>query len=183
MNDKPVDKLAGVGSGSGESFQYSYKISRLHSKDKLPVRQFPGAASADITGLQKGNLFVVGVFLQQKGKDLEDWDWVVQCNCGYYEIRTYHNLKDRNNKHDCCLKCEKGRELVKKQTPKKCCENCRYWKYDRVVKNETAIIRVGLCKEISKHILTDAHGNKSYVDNPPFEIQRTFYCNRYNEDL
>ncbi len=177
-NEIPVNALAGRVTGKGESFQQSYHIQRPHSKTKLPVGQYSGDSDNDISGLRKNRLVAVGPLLHQRNK-AENLDWVVRCDCGYYETRTLYAWKDSANPKDCCLKCERGQTMARKEKPSKCCDSCRFWAYQRVASHNNAVIRLGSCKEISKHRFVDAHGNKSYMENEPFETQRTFYCHRY----
>jgi len=68
MNDKPVNKLAGIVSGKGEGYQQSYQLTRTHSKTKIPVGQYLGDKHDDLTGKRKGMLTVISISLHQPKK-------------------------------------------------------------------------------------------------------------------
>ncbi len=107
----PVNKMSALVLSQTEEIEPEYKINRVHSLERLPTTQFLGKKEHDLTGMKKGTLTVVGVFLKQNGKAVGNTRWVVLCACGYYEVRSTRGLKNEKNTLDCCTRCQKNNKM------------------------------------------------------------------------
>lgn len=74
----------------------------IHTQQPLPLRALPpNPGLTDFTGLKIGKITVLGLFANPGGL------WVVQCECGIYEVRRGAALKQtRPVAADDCYRCE-----------------------------------------------------------------------------
>lgn len=59
----------------------------------------------DLTGRKKGTLTVIGVSYSTLGSSGKGLRWVVQCDCGSYEIRTTKSI-NKTLTYDACGICK-----------------------------------------------------------------------------
>jgi hypothetical protein len=116
----PVDRVAArVTSRSKDVWSHDHKISPQYPHWEMPpkMRSVPENGSNtfnDMTGIRKGYLTVLGLFdsaTNKKGlpkkRKRKAAVWVVQCDCGRYELRFTRAIRNLDNKGDRCLVCWK----------------------------------------------------------------------------
>ncbi len=116
---RPINKQSKIVASSVSQLIPQHKPSSMaRSINRLPTMQFIGRREHNLAGMKKGNLTVIGVFLRQNplanngGGGLR---WVVQCICGYYEIRTYKAITNPRNINECCHECRNLKYLARNE--------------------------------------------------------------------
>mgnify|MGYP000396779374 CR=1 FL=1 len=109
----PVNKQSAVVISKVDEVDHSFQSGQMiTSLERLPTTQYLGNPKHDMAGYTKGRLKVIGLFLKQS--KASNAKWVVQCKCGYYEIRVYKSLTNPNNIDDCCCRCRQVKYLERR---------------------------------------------------------------------
>jgi predicted SprT family Zn-dependent metalloprotease len=80
-----------------------------NSKYEIPTRRWPGSREYDLTGLQIGNLKVIGYY-GGKSRANRGSAWVCRCVCGRHEVRRSQSL--RRGVADVCQACQAEKKIV-----------------------------------------------------------------------
>lgn len=123
---KPVNGSAAAVVCKGEHFEPDKMPGCYHSDKPLPVERFKGPRKDNLTGKKFGKFTVIG-YLGKFNRTRGTGRWLVQCSCGWYEIRAARvlrntegndeELRSRTMCHECnfleSIKTDKYRNKVK----------------------------------------------------------------------
>ena len=108
----PVDRSARIVTGSGVSFKPLFKDDgRIQLSERVLMRAVKYRPD-NLRHRKFGKFVVLGLTVEYPGR------WLVQCQCGVYELRRAKAIKNPLNAKDACASCKQeakyltqGREL------------------------------------------------------------------------
>lgn len=104
----------------GDPQSCSPKLRSILSWDGAPKMKPVPKNTPDITGKRSGSLVVKGLLDKSGfGNGNAKASWVVRCDCGMWETRTYKAITSGRETHDCCVHCrtvvQRKRELERRR--------------------------------------------------------------------
>ncbi len=71
---------------------------------------------ADYRGQRWGRLTIIGLLDKGERNGNGPASWVVRCDCGRFETRRAKAIREKNNPHEACERCEYVRRIRRRET-------------------------------------------------------------------
>jgi hypothetical protein len=110
---RPINKQAAVVTSAQNSNDHVNFTTRvIRSRTPLPTEHALVRSQDKIIGERFGGFTVIGAFpLINRNKNRQ---WVVRCDCGWYETRRLKSLRTVNPNSLCCMECQAVKKLSNK---------------------------------------------------------------------